>query len=215
MAIKEIFNSVLTFDDNGTVRLVQAEIARGTDILLILNEGLIAAMDEAGRRYEQGIFFVPEMLMAAQAMKKGMSILRPHMEAADIRSKGCIVIGTVKGDEHDIGKNLVAMTLECAGFKVIDLGKNVAADKFVKAARRHGADLIALSALLTTTLASMKATVSRIRSEQSALKTLVGGAPVTRAFADSIGADGYSPDAPGAVAIARELIGNRNGRKDS
>jgi 5-methyltetrahydrofolate--homocysteine methyltransferase len=128
--------------------------------------------------------------------------------------KGCIVIGTVKGDQHDIGKNLVAVMLECAGFKVIDLGRDVEADKFVKAAKQNRADLVALSALMTTTLASMKATVSRIKTENNAPKTVVGGAPVTQAFADRIGADGFSPDAVGAVAEARRLIGSRSDRNE-
>lgn len=215
MAVRDILNSILTFDDAGTARSVQTELDNGTDVMVILNDGLIAAMDEVGRQYAQGIFFVPEMLMAAQAMKKGLSVLRPHMENSGIAPRGSIVIGTVKGDEHDIGKNLVAMMLECAGFKVIDLGKDVEADKLVKTARKNGADLIALSALLTTTLASMEATIARIKSEDNAPKTLVGGAPVTQAFADRIGADGFSPDASGAVAVARRLIGNRGSHDES
>jgi 5-methyltetrahydrofolate--homocysteine methyltransferase len=215
MAIKEILDRILAFDDDGTVRCVQAELNQGTDVMVILNDGLIASMDEVGRRYARGIFFVPEMLMAAQAMKRGMSVLRPCLEDTGITPRGCIVIGTVKGDQHDIGKNLVAMMLECAGFQVIDLGKDVDADKFVKASRQNRADLVALSALITTTLASMKAAVSRIKSQDSGLKTLVGGAPVTQAFADHIGADGYSPDAVGAVAVARRLIGHRNDKDES
>ncbi len=209
MAIKEIINSILTFDDSGTARWVQSELDRGTDVTVILNDGLIAAMDAVGKRYAQGIFFVPEMLMASDAMKKGMSVLRPYMENSGVAPRGSIVIGTVKGDEHDIGKNLVAMMLEGAGFKVIDLGTDIAADKFVKAAQKNSADLVALSALLTTTLDSMETVVSRIKSMNHAPKTLIGGAPVTQAFADRIGADGFSPDAYGAVAVARRLIENR------
>lgn len=210
MPIREIIDSILAFNDAGTVQWVQAELDRGTDAISVLNEGLIAAMDEVGRRYALGLFFVPEMLMAARAMKKGMSALRPHLEDKGMASKGCIVIGTVRGDRHDIGKNLVAMMLECAGFKVIDLGTDVEAEKFVKTARQNSADLIALSALITTTTASMKAAVSMVKSQRKAPKTLVGGAPVTQAFADEIGADGYSPDAIGAVAIARRLVGIRD-----
>jgi 5-methyltetrahydrofolate--homocysteine methyltransferase len=207
MAIKDIFNSILAFDDAKTAENVQAELDRGTDVMIILNEGLITSMDEVGRRYAEGIFFVPEMLMAAQAMKKGMAVLRPHLDRTGIAATGCIVIGTVKGDQHDIGKNLVAMMLEGAGFQVIDLGKDVEADKFVKAAKQNKAGLVALSALITTTLGSMKNTVARIKSENNAPKTLVGGAPVTQEFADQIGANGYSSDAVGAVAVARNLIG--------
>ena len=215
MAIRDIFDCILMFDEAGTARAVEAELDRGTDIMVILNEGLIAAMDEVGKRYARGIFFVPEMLMSSQAMKEGMSALRPHMENSGIAPKGIIVIGTVKGDEHDIGKNLVAMMLEGAGFKVIDLGTDVEADKFVKAAQKNRADLIALSALLTTALPSMEAIIARIKKEDSAPKTLVGGAPVTQAFAHKFGADGYSPDASGAVAVARRLIGIRDGHDKS
>ena len=207
MAIQEIINSILAFDDAGTARGVQGELDNGTDVIVILNRGLIAAMDEVGRLYAQGIFFVPEMMMAAQAMKKGLSVLRPHLENTQAAPASCIIIGTVKGDQHDIGKNLVSIMLECSGFRVIDLGTDVSAEQFVKAAQKSRAKLIAMSALLTTTLASMKAIVSRIRSESNAPKTMVGGAPVTREFADHIGADGYSPDAVGAVAVARHLIG--------
>lgn len=209
MALTEIVHSILAFDETATARCVQAELDRGTDVMVILNDGLIAAMDEVGRRYAQAIFFVPEMLMSAQAMKEGMSVLRPHFGNASLAPKGSIVIGTVQGDQHDIGKNLVAIMLECAGFNIINLGKDVEADKFIEAAQQNGAEVIALSALLTTTLGSMKAIVSKIKSEKNAPKTLVGGAPVTQAFADSIGADGFSPDATGAVAVARRLIASR------
>ncbi len=211
MSTREIFDSILAFDDAGTVRGVQAELDRGTSVTVILSDGLIAAMDEVGRRFTEGIFFVPEMLMAAEAMKSGMSVLRPHFDRGIVPG-GCVIIGTVKGDEHDIGKNLVAMMLECAGYRVIDLGRDVAADKFIKAARTNGAGLIALSALLTTTLASMESIVSSVKSEKNAPKTLVGGAPVTQAFADRIGADGFSPDAVGAVAVAQRLIGGSAGK---
>ena len=207
MAIQEIINSILAFDEAGASRRVQGELDNGTDAMIILNSGLIAAMDEVGRRYARGIFFVPEMMMAAQAMKNGLSVLRPHLEKKGAASESCIVIGTVKGDIHDIGKNLVSIMLECSGFRVIDLGTDVDADQFVKAGRKSKAKLIAMSTLLTSTLASMKAIVSRIRSESDAPKTIVGGAPVTQGFADHIGADGYSPDAVGAVEVARRLIG--------
>jgi 5-methyltetrahydrofolate--homocysteine methyltransferase len=210
MAIKNIVDCVLAFDEAGTVQGVQDELNGGTDALGILNDGLIAAMDEVGSRYSQGVFFVPEMLMAAQAMKAGVSVLRPHLQDAASSPKGSIVIGTVRGDRHDIGKNLVAMMLECAGYKVVDLGVDVEAERFVDAARQNGADLVALSALITTTLASMQSIVTRIKSERDAPKTLVGGAPVTQEFADRIGADAYSPDAVGAVTAVRQLLGDRD-----
>jgi 5-methyltetrahydrofolate--homocysteine methyltransferase len=206
MALEEIINSILTFDEAATARGVQTELDRGTDVMVILNDGLIAAMDEVGRRYAQAIFFVPEMMMSAQAMKEGFSVLRPHFGNTGSAPKGSIVIGTVKGDQHDIGKNLVATMLECAGFNVINLGTDVEPDKFVEAAHQNGAEVIALSALLTTTLSAMRETAAKIKSDKSAPKILVGGAPVSQAFADSIHADGFSPDAAGAVSVARQLI---------
>ncbi len=206
MAIKEIFDAVLALNEAQTADIVQAEVNHGTDITTILNEGLIAAMDEVGKRYSQGVFFVPEMLMAAQAMKRGVAVLRPHLTGTGARPKGTIVIGTVKGDQHDIGKNLVAMMLECAGFNVIDLGVDVAAGKFLTAARKSNADIVAMSALLSTTMSAMEATIAKLRIDGSHFKTMAGGAPVTQAFADQIGADGYSADAPGAVSVARRLV---------
>ena len=206
MEAKAIIDAVLVFDQEKTARLVQAHLDQGTDALTILDQALIAAMDEVGRRFSKGIFFVPEMLMAAEAMRAGLEVLRPHLASADIKAKGTIIIGTVKGDIHDIGKNLVSMMLECAGFNVIDLGVDVSKDKFLAAAEKYQAQIIAFSALLSTTMAEMEAVVADVRSRGGGLKTMVGGAPVTASFADEIGADGYSPDAAGAVAVARNLI---------
>ena len=206
MEAKAIIDAVLVFDQEKTAQLVQAHLDQGTDALTILDQALIAAMDEVGRRFSKGIFFVPEMLMAAEAMRAGLEVLRPHLASADIKAKGTIIIGTVKGDIHDIGKNLVSMMLECAGFNVIDLGVDVSKDKFLAAAEKYQAQIIAFSALLTTTMAEMEAVVADVRSRGGGLKTLVGGAPVTASFADEIGADGYSPDAAGAVVVARSLI---------
>jgi 5-methyltetrahydrofolate--homocysteine methyltransferase len=203
--MKEIVDAVLALDQAKTVSLVEAELDHGTAAATILQDGLIAAMDEVGRRYSQGLFFVPEMLMAAEAMKGGLGVLRPHLSVSEVTPGGTVVIGTVKGDHHDIGKNLVAMMLECAGFKVINLGVDVAPSRFLAMAKRHDAQVIAMSALLTTTLPAMEATVSRVKRAGRGFKTMVGGAPVTQAFADRIGADGYSPDAAGAVTIARNL----------
>ena len=206
MEAKTIIDTVLVFDQEKTAQLVQAHLDQGTDALTILDQALIAAMDEVGRRFSKGIFFVPEMLMAAEAMRAGLEVLRPHLVRADIKAKGTIIIGTVKGDIHDIGKNLVSMMLECAGFNVIDLGVDVSKDKFLAAAEKYQAQIIALSALLSTTMAEMEAVVADVRSRGGGLKTMVGGAPVTASFADEIGADGYSPDAAGAVVVARSLI---------
>jgi corrinoid protein of di/trimethylamine methyltransferase len=205
MATADIFKAVLAYDEAQAKSLTQAEIDAGTDIETILNEGLISAMDDVGKKFSEGELFVPEMLMAAQAMKAGLAILKPHLASDSAANKGTVVIGTVKGDLHDIGKNLVAMMMEGAGFNVIDLGVDVDADKFVAAAKEHDANLVALSALLTTTMPAMEATVNAVKEAGLSVKTIIGGAPVTQAYADQIGADGYSDDAPGAVELARSL----------
>ncbi len=206
MSIQEIFNAVLAFDEATAVANTQAELDAGTDIQTILNDGLISAMDEVGERFSAGELFVPEMLMAAQAMKAGLELLKPHLGEGGGQSKGTVVIGTVKGDLHDIGKNLVAMMMEGAGFEVVDLGVDVESEAFVKQAAAKGADVIALSALLTTTMPAMESTVKAVKEAGMATRTIIGGAPVTQAFADQIGADGYSADAPGAVKLVKELV---------
>jgi 5-methyltetrahydrofolate--homocysteine methyltransferase len=206
MAVKDIFEAVLAFNKAAAVDGVKAELKAGNDIDKILNEGLIGAMDEVGKRYSSGEFFVPEMLQAAQAMKAGLEVLKPHLSSESATSKGSIVIGTVKGDLHDIGKNLVAMMMEGAGFDVVDLGTDIDAEKFVKAAIEHNAGVVALSALLTTTMPSMEATIVAVKEAGVAAKIIIGGAPVTEAYADQIGADGYSEDAPGAVELAQKLM---------
>ena len=206
MATQAIFDSILEFDEGKVKELTQKEIDAGTNLQTILNDGLIAAMDEVGRRFSEGSLFVPEMLMAAQVMKAGLEVLKPHMAGDTSHSKGTVVIGTVKGDLHDIGKNLVAMMMEGSGFNVIDLGVDIDAKKFVQTAKDNNADIIALSALLTTTMPAMQTTISAVKEAGLKAKILVGGAPVTAAFATQIGADGYSADAPGAVELSRRLI---------
>jgi 5-methyltetrahydrofolate--homocysteine methyltransferase len=206
MTTQDIFNAVLAFDEETVKAKTQAELDGGTDISAILNDGLISAMDEVGERFSAGELFVPEMLMAAQAMKSGLKILKPHLSAGQSRSKGVVVIGTVKGDLHDIGKNLVSMMMEGAGFEVVDLGVDVESEQFVKTAAEKSADVIALSALLTTTMPSMESTVKAVKEAGMATRTIIGGAPVTQAFADQIGADGYSADAPGAVKLVKQLV---------
>jgi 5-methyltetrahydrofolate--homocysteine methyltransferase len=201
----DIFKAVLAYDEAQVKSLTQAELDAGTDIESILNDGLISAMDVVGKKFSEGELFVPEMLMAAQVMKGGLEILKPHLGSDSAVSKGTVVIGTVKGDLHDIGKNLVAMMMEGAGFNVIDLGVDVDAEKFVAAAKEHNAQVVGLSALLTTTMPAMEATVNAIKEAGINTKTIIGGAPVTQAYADQIGADGYSDDAPGAVELARSL----------
>jgi len=206
MSIKEITQGVLTFDAAKVKELTQTELDAGTEINSILNDGLIGAMDIVGKKFSDGEFFVPEMLQAAKAMKAGLEVLKPHLSSESATSKGIIVIGTAKGDLHDIGKNLVAMMMEGAGFDVVDLGVDIDTDKFVKAAVEHNAGVVAISALLTTTMPAMEATVIAIKEAGIAAKTIIGGAPVTEAYADQIGADGYSDDAPGAVELARKLV---------
>lgn len=204
--VRDIYDAVIEMEQEKVEELVKTEIAAGTDISEILNEGLIAAMDEVGRRFAEGEFFVPEMLQAAHAMKAGMEVLKPYMTKGSTDSKGTIVIGTVKGDLHDIGKNLVAMMLEGAGFRVIDLGVDVDTERFLAAAEENNADIICMSALLTTTMPGMEAVIKAIRERELNYKTMVGGAPVTQSFAEKIGADGYGEDAPAAVEVARKLL---------
>jgi 5-methyltetrahydrofolate--homocysteine methyltransferase len=206
MAVKDIAEAVLAFNEPGVVDLVKAEIAAETGIDEILNTGLIGAMDIVGKKFSDGELFVPEMLMAAQAMKAGLEVLKPHLSGEAAVSRGTVVIGTVKGDLHDIGKNLVSMMMEGAGFDVVDLGVDIDAEKFVKAATEHNAGVVALSALLTTTMPVMEAIIVAIKEAGIAAKTIIGGAPVTKAYANQIGADGYSEDAPGAVELARKLF---------
>ncbi|MDJ0818920.1 MAG: corrinoid protein [Desulfobacterales bacterium] len=207
MAIKDIYEGVLAFQVDKVKELTRTELEAGTDIQTILNDGLIGAMDEVGQKFSEGSLFVPEMLMAAQAMKAGLEILKPHLTEEVSHSKGTVVIGTVKGDLHDIGKNLVAMMMEGAGLSVVDLGVDVDAEKFVEAAKENNAHVVALSALLTTTMPAMDTTIKAIKEAGLDTKSIVGGAPVTEAFANQIGADGHSDDAPGAVELVRRLVG--------
>ena len=206
--VKEIYDSVV----DGQSALVQQKVTQaleaGENPAVILNDGMIAAMAEVGQRFEAGDFFVPEMLIAARAMQSGMALLKPHLALADVKSAGKVVIGTVKGDLHDIGKNLVAMMLEGAGFEIKDLGTDVTPDKFVSEAQASGAQIIAMSALLTTTMPNMKTTVEALKAAgfRDSVKVLIGGAPITDAYAHQIGADGYAADASRAVAVAKSLV---------
>lgn len=206
MAINELFEAIMDFNEAQVIALTEQAIEKGMDIEIILNDGLIAAMDEVGERFSRGDLFVPEMLMAAQAMKGGMRILKPHLAGGAAQSKGTVIIGTVKGDLHDIGKNLVTMMMEGGGFNVIDLGVDVAADTFVSAAKTNNARVVALSALLTTTMPAMQDTVKALKESGFGIRVIVGGAPVSKEFAEKIGADGYGADAPRAVELVRKLI---------
>ena len=205
MTIPEILNSVVEFNKAAVVENVKATISSGISIDDILNKGLIAAMDVVGEKFSSGEIFVPEMLQAAKAMQLGLEVLKPHLAGDALMEKGTVIIGTVKGDLHDIGKNLVTMMVEGAGFNVIDLGVDVDVDKFVSAAQAHNADVVCLSALLTTTMPKMAKTVEALKEAGLKAKTIIGGAPVTDAYAQQIRADGFSDNAPGAVELIRKL----------
>ena len=186
---------------------VAAALAEGMKADAILNQALIAAMDEVGRRFEAGDFFVPEMLIAARAMQAGLALLKPHLADAEVKSAGKVAIGTIKGDLHDIGKNLVAMMLEGAGFEVKDLGVDVAPETFVQAAK-SGVRVIGMSALLTTTMPNMQRTIEALSNAgvRDKVKVIVGGAPVTEDYAKRIGADAFAPDASSATRVIRKLV---------
>lgn len=204
-----IYQAILEGDMTGTDAAVRNALESGFDPGKILNEGMVAAMKEVGQRFEDGDYFVPEMLISARAMQSGLSILKPHLVSSNVKPIGKIVIGTVKGDLHDIGKNLVGLMLEGAGFEVKDLGTDVAPEKFISAVQEDQFDIICLSALLTTTMTNMQETIDSLKAAglRGKVKVMIGGAPVTEAFAIQIGADGYSPDASSAARLARELVG--------
>jgi len=180
----------------------------GTPVREILHEGLIAGMNVVGQKFKNNEFYIPEVLIAARAMKSGMELIRPRLIEEKVEPLGVAAIGTVKGDLHDIGKNLVAMMLEGAGFEVVDCGIDVPPEKFLEAVKENGAQLICMSALLTTTMPSMKTTVDALKEAgvTDKVKTIIGGAPVTQSYADQIGADGYAPDAASAADRAKELM---------
>lgn len=188
--------------------LVTEAVAEGVNAEAILNDGLIVGMNELGVLFKNNEVYVPEVLIAARAMKTGTEILKPLLAEANAQSRGVVAIGTVKGDLHDIGKNLVGMMLEGAGFTVIDLGVDVTPESFIDAAKNQGAQILGMSALLTTTMPSIKLSIDAIREAgvREKVKIMIGGAPVTQSFADEVGADGYSPDAASAADLAKELI---------
>jgi 5-methyltetrahydrofolate--homocysteine methyltransferase len=205
--LERISNAILDGDMEGVVGSVKASLDAGISSGEILNEALIPAMDQVGQLFEAGEYFVPEMLVAARAMKAGLEVLKPLLVVSGVEPIGKVVVGTVKGDLHDIGKNLVAMMLEGVGFEIIDLGTDVTPDQFI-AAVREGADIVGLSALLTTTMPAMGETIRAI--EESGLrhqvKIIIGGAPVTADYAEQIGADGYATDASQAATLAKEIL---------
>ena len=206
--LKEIYTDIISGDAKSVSAKVPAALDAGETPSDILNQAMISAMQEVGRRFENGECYVPEMLIAARAMQAGVSILRPHLIAADIKPKGKIVLGTVKGDLHDIGKNIVGMMFEGAGFELIDLGVDAAPEKFIAAVREHQPDFLCMSALLTTTMANMIQTIQALKEAglRSQVKVMVGGAPISKNFADEIGADLFATNAAAAANMASEAI---------
>jgi 5-methyltetrahydrofolate--homocysteine methyltransferase len=208
MSLEIIYQNVIQGKAADVEAGVQAALASGVSAEEILNNALIAAMDDVGQRFEAGDFFVPEMLVAARAMQAGLNILKPHLAESGVQSAGTVAMGTVKGDLHDIGKNLVAMMLEGAGFEVMDLGTDVDPGKFAEAVR-NGANVVGMSALLTTTMGSMADVIEAVEdiNMRDEVKIIIGGAPVTPEYAEQIGADGFAADASSAVKKVRELLG--------
>lgn len=206
--LSQLHEAVLNGDAKAAKSVTEQALAEGHDPLVLVQGQMMTAMAEVGRRFECNEYFVPELLLSARAMKAALDLLRPLLAAKGAEPVGRVALGTVKGDLHDIGKNLVGSMLEGGGYEVIDLGVNVSPEQFVATVRDKNVHIVAMSALLTTTMPSMKTTVDALKAAglRERVKVLVGGAPITRQFADEIGADGYSESAAGAVAIAREVM---------
>ena len=209
---EKLYDSILNGDHNAAAALTRQALDQGAAAADLIATSMIPAMEEAGRRFECEEYFVPELLLAARAMKAALALLRPLLAASGAQPAGRVAVGTVKGDLHDIGKNLVASMLEGAGFEVIDLGADVAPEKFVEAVRGGGARIVCLSALLTVTMTGMRATIEAIGQAglRDRVRVLVGGAPVTAQFARDIGADGYGENANAAVSLARQMMAGLN-----
>jgi 5-methyltetrahydrofolate--homocysteine methyltransferase len=204
--LKALAEAVIRGDQATAVKVTKEALQEKTAPKQILDEGLIAGMDVVGARFKNNEIYIPEVLIAARAMKMAMEVLEPELVKAGVQPVGKFLIGTVQGDLHDIGKNLVAMMMKGAGFEVIDLGVDVAPDKFAAEAKAKGVNLIGMSALLTTTMPGMERTIKALQQAGVQAKVMVGGAPVTQSFADKIGAHGYAPDAASAVDTAKSLV---------
>lgn len=204
--LKALADAVIKGDQGTAVEITKAALSEGTAAKSVLDEGLIAGMDVVGARFKKNEIYIPEVLIAARAMKMAMEVLEPALAKAGVEPIGKLIIGTVQGDLHDIGKNLVAMMLKGAGFEVIDLGVDVSPEKFVEEAKSNGVQLIGMSALLTTTMPGMEKTIKALQDAGVAAKVMVGGAPVTESFAQKIGAQGFAPDAASAVDTAKSLV---------
>lgn len=207
--VTKLYDAVINGDNKAAISVTQEALAGGADPVELVNGQMIPAMAEVGRRFECEEYFVPELLLAARAMKGALGLIRPLLAERGAQPVGRVVIGTVKGDLHDIGKNLVASMLEGGGFEVIDLGADVAPEKFVDAVEERKADIVALSALLTVTMPSMKTIIEALCAAgiRERVKVLIGGAPVTEEYATQIGADGYGANAASAVPLARKVLG--------
>lgn len=210
MGLEQLVACVLEADMDNVEDMIKKELDAGTDPAVILKDGLINGMDVVGEQFESGDFFLPEMLAAALTMKAGVDYLKPHLVGDSNESAGTVIVGTVEGDIHDIGKNLVTMMLEGAGFEVYDIGIDVATEDFVKAVKEKNPQILGLSSLLTNTMPSIKTVIAALKEAglREQVKIMIGGAPVTQEFADDVGADGYASDAAGAVALARGFMGN-------
>jgi len=204
--LKALADAVIKGDQAAAVEITKTALKKGTPAKNVLYDGLIAGMDIIGARFKKNEVYIPEVLIAARAMKMAMEVLEPELARAGVKPIGKFMIGTVQGDLHDIGKNLVAMMLKGAGFEVIDLGVDVKPEKFIERAKATGVQLIGMSALLTTTMPSMEKTLKALKAAGILAKVMIGGAPVTQSYASKIGADGYAPDAASAVDVAKKLV---------
>jgi len=204
--LKALADAVIKGDQNAAVEITKAALEDGTPAKSVLDNGLIAGMDVVGARFKNNEIYIPEVLIAARAMKMAMEILEPELVKAGVEPVGKFLIGTVQGDLHDIGKNLVAMMLKGAGFEVIDLGVDVRPEKFVEQVKTLDVHVVGMSALLTTTMPGIEKTIKALKDAGVSARIMIGGAPVTQGYADKIGADGYAPDAASAVDMAKSLV---------
>ncbi len=206
--LQQLYQAVVDGDAELSKSITEKALAGGVDALSLVTDHMVPAMDEVGRRFEEGEYFVPELLISTRAMKASMELIRPILAETGVPPTGRVVIGTVKGDLHDIGKNLVAAMLEGGGFEVTDLGADVDPEKLVEAAREHNANIVAMSALLTTTMPSMKSTIDALIAAElrDKVRVMIGGAPVSSGFGEQIGADGYAENASLAVSLARGFL---------
>jgi 5-methyltetrahydrofolate--homocysteine methyltransferase len=206
---EELKELIIIGDEDKAKELTQKFLSEGKNAEEILKGGLVAGMDVVGQRFKEYEMYLPEVIMSATAMKTSMELLKPHLSKSEASSMGTVVIGTIEGDVHDIGKNLVSMMLEGAGFKVVDLGVDVQVEKIIEAAEKENADVVGLSALLTTTMLALEPSINMIKEKITGMKVMVGGSPLTQEFADKIGADGFAPDALRAINLTKRLLGKK------